>query len=154
MITPINLAYAPLIVAICGIMLGCESPQMQYSQVELHGLVAKERASPGYPVLLGTGETVVITDPKAVKELSRFFPGLGSGRKAWKGIKSPKNLELVFLQSTGERTTVYTKLYTYWGSDVDQGDLDVKGDLKSYLEALLANATLQKTASTQPKEQP
>ena len=133
--------------------IGCGS-HVKYTQVELHGLLGKERGSPEHPVLLGKGESVSIKDPQIAEKLSSFFPGLGSGRKSYWAVGSAKTLELVFSDETGHRITVYTRSlsYDFWGSGVDRGDLDVKGDLKSYLEALFTNVKVQETTSTQQKE--
>ena len=133
-------------------MAGCETQNIEYVKVELHGLLDKEEASPGYPIFLGAGDSVTITDPQVIQNLSNFFPGLGSGRKAFKGIKSPKSLQLVFTRDSGDRITVYTRLYKYWGSDVDHGDLDIRGNFKSYLEALFTDLKMQKERSTRPEE--
>ena len=126
-------------------LLGCETAPMQYSSVELRGLLAKELATPEYPVFLNAGESAIVNDPHVAERLAAFFPGLGSGRKAFIGIKSPKNLELVFSRGSGERIIVYTRLYEYWGSDMDQGDLSVKGDLLGYLRALFADVEMKKS---------
>ena len=139
---------ATLLVSIVG---GCANNQVEYRQVELRGVLLKESTGSEHPLLLVRGESAIITDPSVATRLSGFFPGLGSGRQAFTGIFSPKNLELVFTTQSGKQIIAYTKVYEYWGSNIDHGDLRVKGDLKSYLEALFTNIEVQRTA-TQPKE--
>jgi hypothetical protein len=138
-------------VAIAGLLvscmaLGCASSR-KFTQVEIRGLGDKERSTPEDPVFLDYGESVTIKNPRIVQKLTDFFPGLGTGRKASMGVWSPPILELVFSDVAGNRVTAYTKLYDLWGSDVDSGDLWVRGDLETYLEALLTDITVEKAIS-------
>lgn len=134
-------------------MCGCsQSEQMNFTKVELKGRLDRRLESIGYPLFLTSGETVTIDDPYTVHEMADFFPGLGSGRKAFSAVGSAPDMTFEFTKADGNRIVVYTKGYIYWGSDADRGDLDVRGDLKSYLAALFTNVKVQKSISTQPSE--
>jgi hypothetical protein len=102
-------------------------------------------------LFLKSGEKTVIDNPRLAEAMASYFPGLGTGRKSYWELSMAKDLELTFYQSGGRTITAYTKGYRYWGSDVDQGDLAIKGDLKSYLEALFTSVKVQEAASTKPK---
>ena len=135
------------------VMCGCHGPkQMEFAEVQLEGCLDRKAESPGNSVFLAIGESVRIEDLRVVNELARFFPGAGSGRKAFWAIGAAPNMQLRFTRSDHSTITVYTKYYRYWGSDVDRGDLDVKGDLQSYLTALFTSVRLLNATATQPKE--
>lgn len=134
-------------------MCGCnQSEQMTFTKVQLKGCLDRRLGSIGNPLFLTSGETVTIDDPYIVHEMADFFPGLGSGRKAFSAIGTCQNMRFEFTKADGSTIIVYTKLYRYWGSDADRGDLDVRGDLKSYLAALFTNVKVQKAVSTPAKE--
>jgi hypothetical protein len=139
------------LVALAAASIGCGT-NVKYTQVELRGVFDKKYSTPESPIFLAKGESVTITNPRIVEKLSSFFPGLGSGRKAFWRLLAVRNLELVFSSETGQRITVYTEYYQYWGSDVDRGDLDVSGDLRSYLEALFYTVEVRKAAATMEKQ--
>lgn len=133
-------------------MAGCGSRRMSYTRAELRGVLPRDAETSKYTVFVAQGEVAIIAEPHIVEHLATYFPGMGTGTRAYWTILLAKDLELVFYREDGGTITVYTKGYAYWGSDVDQGDLGVKGDLKSYLEALFANVRVQTAASTQAKE--
>jgi len=132
---------------------GCANEQVQYTQVELYGGLIPFRITYEYPVLLHGGEKVVIDNPRVATHLSKFFPGLGTGRKAWGACLCVPYLHIVFTDSSGKQVTVYIKEYRTWGSDVDYGDLGIRGDILPYLEALLTKADRQR-AKTHPAIHP
>lgn len=117
----------------------------------MRGCLDRRHASPNSPLFLAAGETVTINDPSIVQGLAAFFPGLGSGRRGFIGILAARDMQLRFAKLNGGAITVYIKLYRYWGSDIDRGDLCVKGDLESYLRALFANVSIQKAGPIRKK---
>lgn len=138
------------IMILCGsigfVHAGCCASPTVYKYAKVVGVM--DSGEPAAPTsLLTAGETVVIDDLPAVQKLASFFPGMGSGRRGMLGIKSPKELEIIFMQESGRRVSVYTRLFKYWGSDVDQGDLLVCGDLKSYLQQLLGRTGSAKSVN-------
>lgn len=134
-------------------MCGCnQSEQMTFTKVQLKGCRDRRAESTGSALFLTRGQTVTIDDPYIVHEMADFFPGLGSGRKAFSAIGTFRSMTFEFTKADGSTIMVYTKLYRYWGSDADRGDLDVRGDLKSYLAALFTNVKVQKPVSAPPKE--
>jgi hypothetical protein len=142
------------VLALAVAAVGCGGANVKYTQVELRGVIEKQNVpkddgSGEFQVFLTRGETALIKDPRIAQKLASFFPGLGTGRKSFSGVHFEKSLELVFSNETGQRITVYTKWCEYWGSDVDRGDLNVSGDLRSYLEALLYTVEVRKAASAQ-----
>jgi hypothetical protein len=139
---------AVLVLAVSGAAIGCAAP-VQYTRVELRGTFPKEDSTPDDPIFLARGETATIDNPRIVAKLASFFPGLSTGRKSFWGLLAIRNLELEFSNEAGQHITVYTKYYTSWGSDVDQGDLSVDGDLQSYLEALFTEVKVK--PAPQPK---
>jgi len=81
-------------------------------------------------------KTVVVTDAEQIARLASFFPGLGQGRAplppaGWVGR--------VFVTFTRNDGTTLEILSTYerW-SALRKGDWPVKGDLKSFIEALFS----------------
>lgn len=128
---------------------GCTSqaaPSATFVKVEIRGTLEENTKDPNRPIFLRRGESVKIDDRVVVGKLAEFFPGLGSGRKSGAGVHSPPILDFAFVKEDGSTVVAYTKLYRYWGSDGDQGDFDVKGNLKSYLEALFTNVKVQGTS--------
>lgn len=134
-------------------MCGCHGAiQCDFIEVEIQGCVDRRVELSDNRLFLLTGESVRIDKPGIIHKLASFFPGLGSGRRSRVGVLTFKDLQWRFTKADRSTITVYTKKCRYWGSDVDRGDLDVKGDLRSYLEALFADVKIQKTATMQTKE--
>jgi len=96
-----------------------------------------EKATKETPVFLDKGETLLITDPQIVNSLARFFPGLGTGLKAFWCFSMSADLELVFRTDSGEDIRVDTN-YEFWRSNLDQGPLNIQGDFLGFLRTFFA----------------
>lgn len=135
----------PLLATVAGIIcLGgcCQTKTMQYVTVTIQQM-SYEAGEPPSPT-----RTLRTADPAVVNKLASFFPGLGTGRGGLSAVSLAPTMYYSFTDSRGMTIKAYTIGYDRWGSDIDRGDLAVRGDLRRYLAVLFARTRTESSTSS------
>ena len=84
----------------------------------------------------GQGRQVIITDTNTIERVLSFFPGVGQGKASPDAGGWESEVEVVLTRLDG-RSVVIRSDFESWSEG--PGDWPVKGNLKSYVEHLLAD---------------